>query len=63
MKRQRESEEERTGKVPKVVNEPPKPVDRLRIVGPLPEGNLRLFNKCNCRCWRKEELSLVSAHV
>lgn len=55
MKRARESEEERTGKVPKVVNEPPKPVDRLRIVGPLPEGNLRLFNKCNCRCWRKED--------
>lgn len=38
MKRQRESEEERTGKVAKIFNEPPKPVDRLRNVGPLPEG-------------------------
>lgn len=38
MKRQRESEEERTGKVAKTANGPPKPVDRLRSVGPLPEG-------------------------
>lgn len=38
MKRQRESEQERTGKVSKPFNEPPKPVDRLRNVGPLPEG-------------------------
>jgi hypothetical protein len=41
MKRQRESEEEKSGKVAKTSNEPPKPVNRLRNVGPLPEGNLR----------------------
>lgn len=57
MKRQRESEEERTGKVAKIFNEPPKPVDRLRNVGPLPEGNLRLLNNCNRRFWQKEELA------
>jgi len=55
MKRQRESEEERTGKVAKIFNEPPKPVDRLRNVGPLPEGNLRLFINCNRRCWQKDD--------
>lgn len=57
MKRQRESEQERTGKVSKPFNEPPKPVDRLRNVGPLPEGIFRLFNNCSCRFRRKGDLA------
>ena len=41
MKRQHESKEEKSGKVAKTSNEPPKPVNKLRNVGPLPEGNLQ----------------------
>lgn len=62
MKRLRESEGERTGKVAKIFNEPPKPVDRLRNVGPLPEGNLRLLVKFN-QMLAEGKLILVGAHV